>query len=314
MKTRGIALTLATACMFGLGTVLGKLATASLHPLLVTFLNFLLGGILLLLFLSMRRISLRTNLKRDDWMNVLLVSVLGTALPACCVIIGLGLTSAIKAGFLLQFQGISSILFAVIFLHEKLNRKQIAGILLLLLGSALVVIKNMQTSVWGSLNIGDGLVLLGALGFGYAILPSKQLAPKIDSLPLIVWKLLISALVVLPILATRQAVIPPHISSALYWIMPIYIISNFCIAYVTQQESLKYLQGWEAATVMQSMPIFSTIFAILLLGDSLSLLQISGGMIALAGGCVVALTATQRAATKKRVVIPQEAPQEGILH
>lgn len=289
VKIKGFLLTLATACMFGLGAVLGKMASSVLNPLLVTFLNFAVGGGLLLIFLLVRRIALFKHLGRRDWLNLLLLVVFGTTLPACCVLYGLALTSAIKAGFLMQMQGISSVLFAVLFLRERLNWKQVGGMLLLLLGSLFVVMKTTQTSILSAFNLGDVLVILGAIGFGYAILPAKALTGKIDSLPLTVWKLLLSALMILPFLSFQPTAWPTYLPPFLLWLLPIYIISNFCIGYVTQQEGLKYLQAWESATTMQSTPIFSTLFAMLLLGDSLSPLQLVGGIIVLAGGCVIAL-------------------------
>ncbi|EFH81779.1 DMT family transporter [Ktedonobacter racemifer] len=289
VKIKGFLLTLATACMFGLGAVLGKMASSVLNPLLVTFLNFAVGGGLLLIFLLVRRIALFKHLERRDWLNLLLLVVFGTTLPACCVLYGLALTSAIKAGFLMQMQGISSVLFAVLFLRERLNWKQVGGMLLLLLGSLFVVMKTTQTSILSAFNLGDVLVILGAIGFGYAILPAKALTGKIDSLPLTVWKLLLSALMILPFLSFQPTAWPTYLPPFLLWLLPIYIISNFCIGYVTQQEGLKYLQAWESATTMQSTPIFSTLFAMLLLGDSLSPLQLVGGIIVLAGGCVIAL-------------------------
>lgn len=161
--------------------------------------------------------------------------------------------------------------------------------LLLLLGSLFVVMKTTQTSILSAFNLGDVLVILGAIGFGYAILPAKALTGKIDSLPLTVWKLLLSALMILPFLSFQPTAWPTYLPPFLLWLLPIYIISNFCIGYVTQQEGLKYLQAWESATTMQSTPIFSTLFAMLLLGDSLSPLQLVGGIIVLAGGCVIAL-------------------------
>jgi len=48
-----------------------------------------------------------------------------------------------------------------------------------------------------------------------------------------------------------------------------------------------FLQAWEASAILQSMPLFSTVFAVLLLHESLTLLQIIGGCVILAGGFLV---------------------------
>ncbi|GHO46794.1 DMT family transporter [Ktedonospora formicarum] len=290
MKTRGYLLTLLTSSAFGLGAVLGKMASSALNPFLVASLNFLIGGLLLLAFLAWRRIRLWQPLARRDWRNIILLSIFGTALPACCIIYGLGLTSAIKAGFLIQLQGVMATIFAVIFLREHLSWKQVAGMLLLLVGGLFVIMKDLHNSFWSAFTLGDALVILGCIGFGYALVPAKQLVNKIDALPLTTWKLLISALVTMPLLLTQPNVIPNSTPNFLFWLMPLYIVSNFCIAYITQQAGLKYLHAWESATIMQTTPIFSTLSAIFILGDTLSPLQLLGGGIMLGGGCIVALS------------------------
>ncbi|HET8912051.1 MAG TPA: DMT family transporter [Ktedonobacteraceae bacterium] len=308
MKTKGFVLTLLTACFFGLGAVLGKMVTGVLNPLLVTFLDFSIGGLLLGLFLAWRRISLFAKFTRHDWLDLLLLSIFGTALPACSVIFGLGLTSAIKAGFLLQIQSIAAVLFVVIFLHEKLTLKQLGGMLLLILGSVFVVMKSLQARPWEAFNLGDILIILGALGFGYAYLPGKKLSSKIDSLPLNIWKLLIGSIMIFPVLLLQKGTFNGHFVPMLLWAMPLYIITNFCIGYVTLQAGIRYLQAWESATIMQTTPIFSTIFAILMLGDTLSPLQIIGGAIVLLGGFIVVIGGARKViAANNDLLVEQDA-------
>jgi drug/metabolite transporter (DMT)-like permease len=74
------------------------------------------------------------------------------------------------------------------------------------------------------------------------------------------------------------------------WALPLYIVTNFCLAYLSQQEGLRLLKAWEMAGIMQTVPLFSTLFAVLLLHDSMTLLQVGGGLLALVGGIVVSLS------------------------
>jgi drug/metabolite transporter (DMT)-like permease len=69
-----------------------------------------------------------------------------------------------------------------------------------------------------------------------------------------------------------------------------YIVTNFCLAYLLQQAGFRLLKAWEVAALTQSAPIFSTLFAVLLLRDTLMPLQGLGGLLALLGGLVVALS------------------------
>lgn len=60
--------------------------------------------------------------------------------------------------------------------------------------------------------------------------------------------------------------------------------------HVSQQEGLHLLKAWEMAALMQTVPLFSTAFAILLLHDTLTPLQLLGGLLAVLGVVAVALS------------------------
>jgi drug/metabolite transporter (DMT)-like permease len=70
-------------------------------------------------------------------------------------------------------------------------------------------------------------------------------------------------------------------------LLVLYIVANFGIGYILLQVGLSLLQAWEASVITQTLPLFSTVFAVLLLHESLTLLQIIGGCIILAGGFLV---------------------------
>ncbi|GCE23384.1 DMT family transporter [Dictyobacter kobayashii] len=289
MKARGFILTLLTSCMFGLGAVLGKMAATAMHPLLVSFLDLAVGGLLLGMILMAARIPLRLQLGKADWLQLLLFSAIGTALPLVCIVTGLAQTSAIKGGFLLQMQGLVTVICAIIFLHERLVWKHFGGILLLLIGSLFVILKHLDAAQWEAFNWGDLLIVLGAAGLGYGMIPAKKLSVKTHSLPLNFWRLLLGAIVLLPFLFIQPHTFTFAITPTLLWVLPVYIITNFCIGYITLQEGLRFLKAWEAAAMMQTIPIFSTAAAMILLHDSISWLQIIGGIIILGGGMILAL-------------------------
>ncbi|GCE08983.1 membrane protein [Dictyobacter aurantiacus] len=274
--------------MFGLGAVLGKIAATDMQPLLVAFLDLFVGGILLAIILLVVKVPLWSRLQRKDWINVCLLAIVGTALPLVCIITGLAQTSAIKGGFLLQTQGLVTVVCAIIFLRERMAWRHFGGIICLLLGSLLVIIKNLDISLWEAFNRGDLLIILGAAGLGYGMIPAKKLSGRIHSLPLNVWRLLLGSLILLPFLFILPHTFMFTITPTLLWVLIAYIITNFCIGYITLQEGLRFLKAWESAAMMQTIPIFSTISAMLLLHDTISWLQIVGGVIILVGGFILA--------------------------
>jgi drug/metabolite transporter (DMT)-like permease len=70
-------------------------------------------------------------------------------------------------------------------------------------------------------------------------------------------------------------------------VLVLYIVANFGIAYILLQTSLSLLQAWEVSAILLTLPLFSTFFAVFLLHESLTFLQIAGGCIILVGGLLV---------------------------
>jgi drug/metabolite transporter (DMT)-like permease len=73
-------------------------------------------------------------------------------------------------------------------------------------------------------------------------------------------------------------------------VLPLYIVGNFCLAYLIQQEGLRFIKAWEMSSITQTVPLFATIFALLILHDSMTAIQALGGLLAILGGVVVSVS------------------------
>lgn len=314
MQIRGIGYAGAAALMFGLGVVLAKLLGGEIDPTITAFLALGCGGLLLTAWLLLTRtpfLQILPALTRRDWLNIFLLAFFGTALPLLLIVAGVTRSSALEGGFILQLNGVSAMFFALLLLGERIHLKQGLGILLLLLGSILVVIRGGSGLDWGRNGIGDVLILGGAIGLGFGLIPAKRLVTRVDTLPLTALRLLIGAGTMLPIVAflllTGHTLLWQPSLMTLALVLPIYVLTSFCLGYVSQQEGLHLLKAWEMAALTQTVPLFSTAFAILLLHDTLTLLQIFGGLLAVVGGVVVALSDREaKKDTSLDITIPGE--------
>jgi drug/metabolite transporter (DMT)-like permease len=302
MHLRGIGYAFAASLMFGLGAVLAKLVGGEIDATIVAFLDLAVGGLLVagvLLLTGAPLLKTLRVLKRADWINLLLLSFVGTTLPLLLIVGGFARTSALEGGFILQLNGVAALIFAVLLLGERFRLKQSFGILLLLVGSILVVFKGEQGVSWGSGGIGDLMILIGAIGLGFGFIPAKRLSQRVDTLPLTAWRLLLGACTLLPVVAfellfaAHSLLWQPTLTTL--WALPLYIVTNFCLGYLSQQEGLRLLKAWEMAAIMQTIPLFSTMFALLLLHNTMTIVQVAGGLMALLGGIVVSLSSEKPA-------------------
>jgi drug/metabolite transporter (DMT)-like permease len=222
----------------------------------------------------------------------LLLACPGTSLPLLLTIAGFARTSALEGGLLLQLNGVAALLFAMLLLGERIRWRQGFGVLLLLLGGALIVIAGAGGTSGDDIS-GNLLILVGTVGIGFSYIPAKRLADRADPLPLTAARLLLGGATMAPV-AAFQLLAAAH---ALLWqptqanlaLLLLYVLTNFCVAFFAQQAGLRLLKAWQMAAIGQTVPLFSTFFAVLLLHDSLTLLQGAGGLLAIFGGIIVSL-------------------------
>jgi len=219
---------------------------------------------------------------------------MGTALPLLFIVAGFTHSSALVGGFLLQLNGVAALIFALLLLGERIRLRQSLGILLLLLGSTLVVLKGSQGGAWTSGGLGDLLIVAGAIGLGFGFIPAKRLSERIETLQLTALRLLLGAATLLPAVAfqllfeSHSLLWQPSFTSL--WAFPLYILTSFCLGYLSQQAGFRLLKAWEMAAIMQTVPLFSTAFALLLLHDTITLMQAIGGFLAVLGGIIGSLS------------------------
>ncbi len=323
MHLRGIGYAFAASFMFGLGAVLAKLVGSEIDAALVAFLDLAVGGLLLTACLAVTRTHFfkhLSGLQRADWINLFLLACPGTSLPLLLIVAGFARTSALEGGFLLQLNGVAALIFALLLLGERISLRQGFGILLLLFGSVLVVLMGSQGGVSGSSVLGDLMILGGAIGLGFGFIPAKRLTERIETLPLTAARLFLGAGTVLPVLVFRLLVgahtlLWQPTLTTLWVTLPVYILTNFCLGYLSQQEGLNLLKAWEMAAIMQTVPLFSTFFALILLHDSMTPVQVIGGLIAVAGGIVVSLSnGTSTPAVPVGMANLDEVPGKDYVH
>src|SRR5215469_4691656 len=224
MRLRGFLFLLTTACMFGLGAVLAKLLGEAFTPFFVSWLALLGGGLCISACQVLRRKPLLPRLTRASWVDVLLFASIGTALPLVCVIVGLPQTSAITGSFLLQLQAPAALIFAMILLKEKMTWKQLAGIALLLVGSVLVILRDLNGPIEIKGNLGDVFVLIAAVGIGFAYIPGKRLTEQGDALQINLLRLFTGSLFLLPLLTLQANRLVVPFSWSLIGVLIIYIV------------------------------------------------------------------------------------------
>jgi drug/metabolite transporter (DMT)-like permease len=296
MSLRGSIYTVVAAFLFGLGPTLIKVMSIQVDALVTAFLCLVWGGILVLGYSIILKMHLPQSLatfKANDWRELLLLACPGTALPLLFIFVGFTQTSALIGGLLLQLSGVAALAFATLLLRDRICLKQSLGVILLLLGGTLLIFKWTRADDLHNSTLGNLLILAGTIGIGFSIVPAKRLASRIDPLHLTTLRLLLGSSVMLPVVILygigNAHTLLWHPSLSLLWAFPLYVITQYCLGWVFQQQGLRLLKAWESIALGQTSPLFSTGFALLLLNDTITLVQAFGGLLILLGGMIVAL-------------------------
>lgn len=271
--------------MLGGGAVAARVLLDSLSPSRLSTLALGLGAVLMWIVVLLRgRRVLAPSVRQWAWL--LLLAIPGTALPLVAILLGLTRTSAAVGGFLIQLQGIAALLFAALFLRERLNRWQLVGVLVMTSGTTGVAILAVGASE-GLAGDGAALVVGGAVGLGFGFLPARLLAQEMDALWLTTLRLTI-ATVLLAVLSGLPDSSWFRVASFGFWVLLIsYAVTNFCLSYVAIHASLTDLGAGETGLILQLMPAFAAIVGVVLLREAFTSTQVVAGVVSLGGGALL---------------------------
>ena len=193
MKNNVIYLALTTTFISGVAVFVNKYAvTAIKDPLVFTAVkNGLVGILILALLIATSKWKLIKSLNKKDSVYLLLIGIVGGAIPFYLFFTGLSLIPAINAALIHKTLVFWVALFAIPLLKERMSKTQILGVLMLFAGNLLIggfkgftfskgeLFVLIATILWGIenviakkalKNIDPDLVTAARMGFGSLIL------------------------------------------------------------------------------------------------------------------------------------------------
>jgi drug/metabolite transporter (DMT)-like permease len=142
--------------LYGSINVLVKLL--NLHPFQASAIAYLSAAAVLSPFL------VRFRAKRQDWLKILVMGLVGGALAPILLFLGLQQAAASDAALLLTIELVSTGILATIFLRERFRQPEILGLAFLLTAAVLVALasqSNDRTTVLGTLCVLGAAVAWG---------------------------------------------------------------------------------------------------------------------------------------------------------
>ena len=280
---KGIIYCIIGALSIGFGNVAGKLATKDIDPLVLSTLTTIVVLIVSWIFVFILRLDLKKIYFKKYWYWYLASGIIQST-ATLLTVYGLKHTLAINVNFLLRIEVFLAIIFGIFLFREKINIKQLAGIIIAFIGAYI-----FTTQFKFHINFGDFLIILGALAWAFGSVTAKKIL-QADVSPFIITSIrfLISTIILLSIIIfTSQSLIFP-LNQTLNILLYAFLISF--LAFTLFVYSLKSLDLWKATFIFHFFAIIlGSFLAWLFLKENLTLIQWSGGVLILIGIFTVTL-------------------------
>lgn len=244
-------------------------------------------------YMMVTRIKKGSIWRSLSWSQLKIVLVSGVFLTIhfATWISSLKYTSVANSVVLVQSAPIFVAIGSFIFLREKPSLLLIAGIVIAILGGLIISVADFSSN--GNSLTGNILAVSGAIGAAGYMIAGRKLRKTMDTLSYVTFVYSIAAIFLI-ILTISNGVSFIEYNMKTYLLFIAIAVFPQIIGHTTINWSLKIFSATTVSIIILAEPIGSSILALLLLHETLSLTTIIGGGIILIGVIVVILAETKK--------------------
>lgn len=255
-----------TAFLFGTMEVALKLAGGELDSFQLTFLRFMIGGLLLLPFAVVEIKKTKVKLVLKDFAYLLYVGVLGIPLSMLFFQMGVMNSNAATASVLISINPLFTMIFAHFMTDEKLKKNNVFVLLIGLLG-IIFMIKPWDLQE-GNTVLGVVLMLLAALFFGLYTVAGKISVQKMGIMAQTSISFILGSLVLLVVMLFMGRPVVAGITDN--WLLVAYIsIFVTGIGYFCYFMAIKLSDATTGSIAFFLKPAIAPVMAVIFLGESI---------------------------------------------
>lgn len=284
---------LTAAILFGIGSTLNKIVLSDIHPLVVAGLIYLIAGVVLFFvrisplnrkILLMLRTPTKTEelIYRRDYLYLILVIISGSLVAPFLYMYGLSETTAVNTSLLLNTESLFTVIIAFIFLRERAAKKDYVGMILIIVGAIFITTSGEFMNLELTKGIFGNILVIGAcLFWGIDNNLSKFLSKKQDLLLITILKCSIGGIILLIL----SMVIGITFTLSLTTIPYIFTVGALSIGFSIMLFlfALREIGAMKTGVIFSTSSLIGALFAFIVLGESITAIQIIAGFIMLYG-------------------------------
>lgn len=272
-----------TALFWSGNFIVGRAVHETVPPVALAFWRWT-GGFLIILPLAWPHLRRDLPVALKHWRIMLVLSAVGVAAFNTLVYLGLKETTAINGLLIQSFMPIAIVLTSFALFRDPVSRAQIAGLLLSLCGIGAIVARgDISTLAALDFNRGDLLIFLAIVSYGfYTALLRRR--PPINPLSMVAITFALGALMLAPLHALEWGMgAAPRFDATTLAAMGYVALFPSVLAYLCYNRGVELIGANRAGQFVHLMPVFGTIMAVALLGESFRLFHAIGIALIFAG-------------------------------
>ena len=279
----------ATVVFWGLSFIATKIALETFPTFTLVFIRFSVAAVFFCWLMIGQGFP---KFSRRDHAWVFLTALFEPGLYFIFETIGLQYTSAPKTALIIATVPVAVLVFAFLFIGERPTVASISGIGLSLVGIGVLVVGDPQFSwqLGGSL-LGDLLIMGAVITAALYMVCARKLAKAHNALNITGWQMIYGALLYVPsFLWELPAVHWSAISTRSLLALAYLTLFATCAAFLCYNYALTKLSAGKASVFINGIPVVTAAGAWMLLGETLTRLQLCGGLLVLTAVCLTNLS------------------------
>ena len=247
------------------------------------FAALLVSGLLLMASGTWKRVE------KKDWVLFIIIGLFGFFIFQICFPVGVKYTSASISALIMATLPVNVVLINLISKSETITLRTITGIILSIAGITVIILgTNGGISLEGTYTKGVILLIAAEIGFAVYTVKSKSLINRYSLYQVMFIVILFSFIPFLIISAKQILTFPLHSISPITWTGILFTgILGSCIGNIFWYRGIHQLGSTKTSIYANLPPIFGIIVSFLILNETLTILQIVGGIVIMAGVILV---------------------------
>jgi drug/metabolite transporter (DMT)-like permease len=274
---------------FAFFPIFGKLALATIPPMVLAAVRVVAASLLLGLF---QRLARGERIEPGDRKRILLYALLGVSFNQVLFILGLSLTTAIHTSILTAMIPVYTLVAAALLGHERLTPR--AAVALALAGAGALLLLEAERFQWRNADLrGDLLLVANGISYAFYLVLSRPILARYRVLPVVSGVFAYGTLpIVLAALPAFTRFSPGRVT-AVGW-ASLAAVTVFCtvLPYLWNSWALARTHASRVAFYIFVQPVIASALAVALLGEHLTVRTAAAALLILSG-LAVSLTPTR---------------------